>query len=87
MTVGGVGQDKQHVLAGLGICDGGGGVVTGAGGGGVAAGSGAAGVEVGGLQPLGTIHINFYALFSCICTVVFGRFLKDVGGGKNVRKE
>ena len=60
MTVGGVGQDKQHVLAGLGICDGGGGVVTGAGGGGVAAGSGAAGVEVGGLQPLGTIHINLY---------------------------
>ena len=32
-------------------------------------------------------HNNLYALFSCICTVIFGRFLKDVGGGKNVHKE
>ena len=30
-------------------------------------------------------YIDFYALFSC--TVVFRRFLKDVGGGENVRKE
>ena len=28
-----------------------------------------------------------YALFSCICTVIFGRFLKDVVGCENVRKE
>ena len=30
---------------------------------------------------------TLYALFSCICTVNFGRFLKDVVGGENVRKE
>lgn len=28
-----------------------------------------------------------YALFSCICTVTFIRFLKGVSGGENVRKE
>ena len=33
------------------------------------------------------VSLHLYALFSCICTVVFGRFLKDVGGGENVRKE
>ena len=59
MTVGGVGQDEQHVLAGLRICGGGGGVETGLGGGGGGGGCGA-GVTVGGLQPLGTVHINFY---------------------------
>ena len=31
--------------------------------------------------------IKIYTLFSCIRTVIFGWFLKDVGGGENVRKE
>ena len=32
-------------------------------------------------------NIFLYALFSCICTIIFDRFLKNVRGGKNVRKE
>ena len=65
MTVGGVGQDEQHMLAGLGIiCDGGagGGVEAGLGGDGVAAGRGV-GVGVGS-QPLGTAHITLFA-YTC----------------------
>ena len=33
------------------------------------------------------VYSGFYALFSCICTVIFVRFLKSVEGGENVRKE
>ena len=32
-------------------------------------------------------NIFLYALFSCICTVIFGWFLRDVGGGKNLSKK
>ena len=76
MTVGGVGQDEQHVLAGLRICGGGGGVETGLGGGGGGGGGCGSGVTVGGLQPLGTVHINFYTskphnnASSCTCTFI-----------------
>ena len=33
------------------------------------------------------LNMVFYALFLCICTVIFGLFLKKVGGGENGRKE
>ena len=32
-------------------------------------------------------NTKLYALFSCICIVIFGQFLKDVVGDENVRKE